>query len=212
MHWCLRFVMPCRLKRWREHDTLRFSVWWYKAKSKASARCYRCCSPTRCWTTGAEGPPGKEMVPGSSLRRPAETRLERLPTEQHGSSETTAAISAQAALRRWDCSRGEKVKGLRRVEICAARLLHIPLSLGHDMHKARRILGIMQRRSSSLYGFTALRAEAVGRLRTWPTVFMSTFLGTRVGGARGSATRTVVRCGAPEQLQFWVTIFRLQTR
>jgi len=41
------------------------------------------------------------------------------------------------------------------------------------MHKARRILGIMQRRSSSLYGFTALRAEAVGRLRTWPTVIMS---------------------------------------
>src|SRR6266700_4495867 len=37
-------------------------------------------------------------VPGFSLRPPAEPRLERSPTGQHGSSETTAGISAQAAL------------------------------------------------------------------------------------------------------------------
>src|SRR5258708_2942990 len=35
---------------------------------------------------------------GSSLRPPAETRAERLPTRQPGSSETTDAMSAQAAL------------------------------------------------------------------------------------------------------------------
>jgi hypothetical protein len=35
---------------------------------------------------------------GSSLRLPAETRAERLPTMQPGSSETTDAMSAQAAL------------------------------------------------------------------------------------------------------------------
>ena len=35
---------------------------------------------------------------GSSLRRPAETRAEKLPTRQPGSSETTDAMSAQAAL------------------------------------------------------------------------------------------------------------------
>src|SRR5579863_2457218 len=38
-------------------------------------------------------------VLGSSLRRPAEIRAERLPTRQPGSSETTDAMSAQAALR-----------------------------------------------------------------------------------------------------------------
>src|ERR1700724_4156189 len=35
---------------------------------------------------------------GSSSRPPAETRAERLPTRQRGSSETTDAMSAQAAL------------------------------------------------------------------------------------------------------------------
>src|SRR6516162_30661 len=35
---------------------------------------------------------------GSSLRPPVETRAERLPTRQPGSSETTDAMSAQAAL------------------------------------------------------------------------------------------------------------------
>jgi hypothetical protein len=35
---------------------------------------------------------------GSSSRLPAETRAERLPTRQRGSSETTDAMSAQAAL------------------------------------------------------------------------------------------------------------------
>jgi len=36
---------------------------------------------------------------GFSLRAPAETKAERLPTRQPGSSETTDAMSAQAALR-----------------------------------------------------------------------------------------------------------------
>jgi hypothetical protein len=39
-------------------------------------------------------------VPGFSLRPPAETSVERLPTKQPGSSETTAGMSAQAALQR----------------------------------------------------------------------------------------------------------------
>src|SRR5262249_32638619 len=40
----------------------------------------------------------EEKALGSSLRPPAETRAERLPTRQPGSSETTDAMSAQAAL------------------------------------------------------------------------------------------------------------------
>ena len=45
--------------------------------------------------------------PGFSLRLRAETGVERLPTEQPGSSETTAGISAQAALQMRLRSRNE---------------------------------------------------------------------------------------------------------
>jgi hypothetical protein len=41
---------------------------------------------------------GEAKVQGSSLRLPAETKAERLLTRQPGSSETTDATSAQAAL------------------------------------------------------------------------------------------------------------------